>query len=388
MTVLATLPSPTQNQIDVFGIPLRAYALCILAGILLAIWLSNRRWVARGGKSGEILDLALWAVPFGIIGGRIYHVLSTPGPYFGKGGDPVKALYIWEGGLGIWGAIALGGVGAWIGARRMKLRMTSIADTLAPGLIFAQAIGRLGNWFNNELYGGPDKGPLGLEIHQLDASGKAPIDPATGKANVIGTFQPTFLYELVWNALVGGLLLWIDRRYKMGRGRLFAAYVALYCLGRFFIENMRSDYAVHVLGLRINVWTSIIVGLGAVAYLIVVKGTREPTPYTDDRPAFVTADDVSATPDATPSTPDATSSTPEGTSSTPDATPSTPEGTSSAPEGTSSTLEGTSSTVEATSSTVVERARNERRRDAATEQDAAPRPDTATAPPDERDAGS
>lgn len=310
MSVLATIPSPTQNQINIFGLPIRAYALCILAGIIFAIWLSNRRWVARGGKSGEILDLAMWAVPFGIIGGRLYHVISTPAPYFGKNGDPIKALYIWEGGLGIWGAIALGAVGAWIGARKMGLRMSSIADTVAPGIVIAQGIGRLGNWFNNELYGGPDNGPLGLEIHELDASGKAYIDPATGTANVLGTFQPTFLYELVWDVLVGIALIWIDRKFRVGRGRLFAAYVALYCFGRFFIENMRTDYAEHILGLRVNVWTSLLLGIAAIAYLIVVKGPREASPYTDDRPAFVDAEGnptkYAPSADAAPSTVDAT----------------------------------------------------------------------------------
>ncbi|WP_153505089.1 prolipoprotein diacylglyceryl transferase family protein [Cumulibacter manganitolerans] len=290
MTLMATIPSPTRNQIDLFGLPLRAYALCILAGIVLAIWLSSRRWLARGGKQGEILDLALWAVPFGIIGGRLYHVLSSPSAYFGENGDPIKALYIWEGGLGIWGAIAFGALGAWIGARRMGLRMSSIADTLAPGLIFAQAIGRLGNWFNNELYGGESDGWLALEIHELDASGNAYIDPATGAANVVGTFQPTFLYELVWNTLLGVALLWLDKRFRMGRGRVFAAYVGLYCFGRFFIEQMRTDPAELILGQRINVWTALLVGLGAAAYLILVKGTREATPYTDDRPAFVDAE--------------------------------------------------------------------------------------------------
>lgn len=290
MTFLATIPSPTRNQIDLFGLPLRAYALCILAGIVIAIWLSSRRWLARGGKSGEILDLALWAVPFGIIGGRIYHVFTTPAPYFGADGDPIRALYIWEGGLGIWGAIAFGALGAWLGARRMGLRMSSIADTLAPGLILAQAVGRLGNWFNNELYGGESDGPLALEIHELDANGAAYTDPATGEANVIGTFQPTFLYELTWNVLVGVALLWLDKKFRMGRGRVFAAYVALYCFGRFFIERMRTDPAELILGQRINVWTALLVGLAAVAYLILVKGTREATPYTDDRPAFVDAD--------------------------------------------------------------------------------------------------
>jgi prolipoprotein diacylglyceryl transferase len=289
MMLLATIPSPTRNQIDIFGLPLRAYALCILAGIVVAIWLSSRRWLARGGKQGEILDLALWAVPFGIIGGRLYHVVSSPAAYFGENGDPVKALYIWEGGLGIWGAIAFGALGAWIAARRNGMRMTSIADTLAPGLIFAQAIGRLGNWFNNELYGGESDGPLALEIHHLDASGNAITDDS-GNAVVIGTFQPTFLYEMVWNLLVGAVLLWLDKKFKMGRGRVFAAYVGLYCFGRFFIEQMRTDPAELILGQRINVWTALIVGLGAAAYLILVKGTREATPYTDDRAAFVDAE--------------------------------------------------------------------------------------------------
>ncbi|QHC02221.1 prolipoprotein diacylglyceryl transferase [Epidermidibacterium keratini] len=281
-TTLAYLPSPTVNQFSIFGLTIRAYALCILAGIVVAIWLSTKRWVARGGKSEEIMDLAVWAVPFGIIGGRIYHVISSPAAYFGENGDPIRALYIWEGGLGIWGAIAFGAVGAWIGARRMGLRMSSIADALAPGLIFAQAIGRLGNWFNNELYGGPDNSFLGLKIYEMGADGRA-VTGADGQPVLVGTFQPTFLYELVWNVLVGLTLLWLDRKYRMGRGRLFAAYVALYCLGRFFIEQMRSDEAELILGQRVNVWTSLLVGLAAVAYLIVVKGGREASPYTDER---------------------------------------------------------------------------------------------------------
>ena len=290
MTLLATIPSPTRNQVEIFGVSLRAYALCILVGIVVAIWLSSRRWMARGGKSGEILDLALWAVPFGIIGGRLYHVITTPSPYFGENGDPIKALYIWEGGLGIWGAIAFGAVGAWIGARKMGLRMVSVADALAPGLVFAQAIGRLGNWFNNELYGGRTDGALALEIHELDADGAAYIDPATGEANIVGLFQPTFLYEMIWNVLVGVVLLWLDKRFRMGRGRVFAAYVGLYCFGRFFIEQMRTDPAELILGQRINVWTALFVGLAAATYLILVKGTREATPYVDDRPAFVDAE--------------------------------------------------------------------------------------------------
>ena len=153
MTVLAAIPSPTQGVWELGPLPIRAYALCIIAGIVAAIVLTERRWVARGGAPGEVLDIAVWAVPFGIVGGRLYHVISSPRPYFGEGGDPLRALAIWEGGLGIWGAIALGGVGAWIACRRRGIPLPAFADTIAPGLLVAQAIGRLGNWFNNELYG-------------------------------------------------------------------------------------------------------------------------------------------------------------------------------------------------------------------------------------------
>jgi prolipoprotein diacylglyceryl transferase len=263
----ASIPSPSQHTWYLGPVPLRAYALAILAGIVVAAWMTMRRWKARGGDPDDVLEIAFWAVPFGIVGGRIYHVISTPDPYWGEGGDPVSALYVWEGGLGIWGAVALGAVGAWIGCRRLGVRLSSFADALAPGLLVAQAVGRLGNWFNQELFGAPTDLPWGL---QIDA-GNLPIDPATGMQYAEGTlFHPTFLYEMLWNLAAAALLLWLDRRYRLGHGRVFWAYVAVYTLGRVWIEMLRIDTAEMVLGLRLNVWTSIVVGLGALVAFVVI----------------------------------------------------------------------------------------------------------------------
>ncbi|HZB18750.1 MAG TPA: prolipoprotein diacylglyceryl transferase family protein, partial [Blastococcus sp.] len=189
MTVLAAIPSPTQGVWELGPLPLRAYALCIVAGIVAAALITEKRWVARGGAPGEVLDIAVWAVPFGIIGGRIYHVISSPRPYFGEGGDPLRAFAIWEGGLGIWGAIAFGGVGAWIACRRLGIPLPAFADALAPGLLVAQAIGRLGNWFNNELYGGPTDLPWALRIYEwLPSAGRAATD-ADGSPIVQGSYH-------------------------------------------------------------------------------------------------------------------------------------------------------------------------------------------------------
>jgi len=188
------------------------YALCILIGIVVAVWLTGRRLVPRGGEPGQVLDVAAWAVLFGIVGGRLYHVITTPGPYWGAGGHPLDAVKIWQGGLGIWGAIALGALGAWIGCRRAGISFLAFADAAAPGVAFAQAIGRFGNWFNNELYGGPTTVPWGLQIHQWDQSaGRAVVD-AAGKPVVLGIFQPTFLYEAVFLVILGTGLLVIDKR--------------------------------------------------------------------------------------------------------------------------------------------------------------------------------
>ena len=273
--LLASIPSPTQGVWFVGPIPLRGYAVCIIAGIILAVWIGNKRWVARGGEPGAVLDISMWAVPFGILGGRIYHVISSPGPYFGENGNLLDAFKIWEGGLGIWGAIALGGVGAWIGCRRKGVPLTAFADAVAPGIAVAQAVGRLGNWFNNELYGAALDAPWALTVYRWDAGLGQAIRDSTGEPLVLGTFHPTFLYELLWNLGVAALVIWADRRFNLSRGRAFALYVAAYCAGRVWIEALRIDPAETVLGLRLNVWTSILVFMGAVAWFVTHRGPRE-----------------------------------------------------------------------------------------------------------------
>lgn len=280
MTVLAAIPSPTQGVWELGPLPIRAYALCIVAGIVAAVWLTERRWVARGGAPGEVLDIAVWAVPFGILGGRLYHVISSPRPYFGEDGDPLRAFAIWEGGLGIWGAIALGGVGAWIACRRRGIPLPAFADAVAPGLLVAQAIGRLGNWFNNELYGSATDLPWALTIHEW-SGGRAVVDSA-GDPVVLGTFHPTFLYELLWNLAAAALVIWADRRFRLGHGRAFALYVAAYCAGRLWIELLRTDPAETFFGVRLNVFTSVVVGLLAVAYVVWQRG--RPREVLDRRP--------------------------------------------------------------------------------------------------------
>jgi len=275
--VLAQIPSPTTAVWHLGPIPIRAYALCIIAGIVAAAIITDLRMRRRGAPPWMILDIAVYAVPFGIIGGRIYHVITSPSAYFGENGDPVKALYIWEGGLGIWGAVALGALGAWLACRQLRAPLALVADSMAVGLPVGQAIGRLGNWFNNELYGGPTTAPWGLQIHKMDARnpGHAEIGPDGQAITLPGLYQPTFLYELVWDLLIAVAVLVADRRFKFGRGRAFALYVMLYTIGRGVIETIRTDDAVEWFGVRLNVWTSVVVFLGALAYFLVKKGPRE-----------------------------------------------------------------------------------------------------------------
>lgn len=255
---LAYIPSPSSGVIYLGPIPLRGYAFCIIIGVFVAVWLGGRRWVARGGRVGTVADIAVWAVPFGLIGGRLYHVITDYELYFTDGRDWVDAFKIWEGGLGIWGAIAMGALGAWIGCRRRGIPLPAWADAIAPGIAFAQAIGRWGNWFNQELYGKKTDLPWALKI---DA------DPDIGR--VAGTYHPTFLYESLWCVGVALLVIWADRKFKLGHGRAFALYVAAYTVGRFWVEYLRVDTAHHVLGMRLNNWTSIIVFLAAVAYFVI-----------------------------------------------------------------------------------------------------------------------
>jgi prolipoprotein diacylglyceryl transferase len=276
----AYIPSPSEGVWHLGPLPLRGYALCILLGIAVAIVIGQRRWKARGGDPVVVVDIATWAVPFGVIGGRVYHVITTPDAYFGKGGDPVKVLYIWQGGLGIWGAVVLGGVGAWIAARRHGVKLPPFADAIAPGIVVAQAIGRVGNWFNNELYGRATTQPWGLKIYDWDSgTGRALHDDA-GHAVLKGIYQPTFLYESIWDIFTAIVLVLADRRWKLGHGRVFALYVVIYSVGRGGIETLRIDEADHILGLRLNVWTSIVVFVGGLTYLI-VSATLRPGRETD-----------------------------------------------------------------------------------------------------------
>ncbi|MDN5795668.1 MAG: prolipoprotein diacylglyceryl transferase [Intrasporangium sp.] len=260
-SVATYIPSPTQAVWYLGPIPIRAYALCILAGIVVAVWWTDRRLVAGGARKGVALDISAWAVPFGIVGGRIYHLITTPQPYFGPGGHPMDAFAIWNGGLGIWGAVALGALGVWIGCRRHGVTFTAFADAAAPGLLVAQAMGRFGNYFNNEIYGGPTTLPWRLKVYEWDQALGHAVTDASGDPIVLGYFHPTFLYESIWCLLLAAGLIWLERHLRLAAGQTFAAYVMGYPVGRIVIENMRSDAANHILGQRVNTWVSILVFL-------------------------------------------------------------------------------------------------------------------------------
>jgi prolipoprotein diacylglyceryl transferase len=240
-------------------VPLRAYALAIIAGVVLAVVIGERRWVARGGTRGVVTDIATIAVPFGIVGARVYHVVTSPQAYLD---DPVSALYVWQGGLGIPGGIAGGFLAGWVVATRRGIARGAFADAIAPGVAVAQAVGRLGNWFNQELFGRPTTLPWGLEI---DADNPDAVAGAEA-------YHPTFLYELLWNLGVAGVVLWADRRWRLGGGRAFALYLALYATGRFWIEGLRIDDANSFAGLRLNEWVMGVVLLGSVAFLVARRG--------------------------------------------------------------------------------------------------------------------
>ncbi|MER7168909.1 prolipoprotein diacylglyceryl transferase [Micromonospora sp. NPDC000207] len=273
----AALPSPSTAVWQLGPLPIRAYALCIIIGIVVACWVTERRLRRQGVAPGAVLDIAVYAVPAGIIGARIYHVITSPEKYFGTGGDPLKAFAIWEGGLGIWGAVAGGAVGAWFAARQLGIPLTVVADAVAPALPLAQAVGRIGNWFNNELYGGRTTLPWGLEIHRMDPNdpGRALSDDQGQPILEPGLYHPTFAYEALWNIGVAAMVFVVDRKLGLGRGRAFALYVMGYTVGRFWIEMMRTDEANTILGARLNVWTAALVFLGALIYFLRVRGPRE-----------------------------------------------------------------------------------------------------------------
>jgi prolipoprotein diacylglyceryl transferase len=271
--MMAFIPSPDQAVWHLGPVPLRAYAGCIILGAALAIWIGERRFTARGGRPGFITDVATWALPFGIIGARIYHVITDPELYFGAGRHPIDALKIWEGGLGIWGAIAGGALGAWIECRRQGVDFASVAGALAPGLLVAQAVGRLGNYFNQELFGRPTTVPWALEID--------PLHRPLGFES-FATFHPTFLYELLWNLAAAAVLVWVlERRFILTGGQTFAFYVMLYTAGRFWIELLRIDTANHLGPFRLNVWTALIAF--AIATALLIRSRRKDVHERDSR---------------------------------------------------------------------------------------------------------
>ncbi|WP_018772474.1 prolipoprotein diacylglyceryl transferase [Arthrobacter sp. 131MFCol6.1] len=287
----ASIPSPSWSGFDIplpwGSLRIHAYALCILAGIIAGLWLTSVRWARRGAPEGSVWDIAIWAIPFGIIGGRLYHVFSSPDAYFGPGFDGTGDLslipQIQRGGLGIWGAVVLGAVGAWIGCRRAGVKLSAFMDAAAPGLLLAQAIGRWGNYFNQELFGGPTTLPWGLQIDPNN-----PNFPAGMPAETL--FHPTFLYESLWNLAGVLILLALDRKFSFRRGRLFCLYAMYYTLGRVWIEAMRIDDAEQItlfgLTTRLNVWTSIIVFAGALLAFILLglrKRSEPDTPFLPGR---------------------------------------------------------------------------------------------------------
>lgn len=276
--ILANIPSPPQGVWHLGPIPIRAYALCIMTGIVAATYIGIRRYQARGGNPDTVWDALIVCVPAGIVGGRLYHVITDHDKYFGEGKNPWQAFNITAGGLGIWGAVALGALALFALMKHKGLPFLPLADSLAPGVILAQGIGRLGNWFNQELYGAPTDVPWALDLYyRVDELGRyAPLNGrSTGE--VIASVHPTFLYELIWNVFVFCLLIWADKRFTLGHGRVLWLYVAGYTFGRFFIELMRSDEATLILGLRVNTWVSAILFIvGVVMFLRSSKGRETP----------------------------------------------------------------------------------------------------------------
>lgn len=277
---LAYIPSPGISSIHLGPVTIRFYALTMLLAIIVAAWMTARRWKRAGGRTDQILDIAICAVPAGIVGARLYHVITTPERYFGPEGNPADILRVWQGGLGIWGAVLLGALAAWAWCHHKGYPMALLADCVAPALLVAQAIGRLGNWFNQELYGAPTNLPWGLKI---DAAGSAIgqseqcYDGATCPTGTL--FHPTFLYEMIWNLIGAALLVWIGNRAikALKAGSLFALYVMWYTLGRTWIESLRIDFAHEFLGIRINVWVSMSVFILAAAAFVLIIRRGKPT---------------------------------------------------------------------------------------------------------------
>jgi prolipoprotein diacylglyceryl transferase len=274
-----SIPSPEISSFTVGPLTIHFYALCILAGIIVAALITNHRLTRRGAEPWVVIDISLLAVPLGIIAARIFHVATHPGFYFGEGTDIWAIFRIWEGGIAIYGALIGGAVGAWLGCKWTGIRFWTFADALAPGILLAQAMGRFGNWFNQELFGLPTDLPWGLEIDYPNSAWPAGLPEGT-------LFHPTFLYEVIWNLIGVVVLLWVGKRFRLQWGRLFAVYLVWYSAGRIVWESIRIDPSEIILGLRTNVWSGV---LGVVVGLVIffVQKRRhpgfEPSPYVPGR---------------------------------------------------------------------------------------------------------
>ncbi|MCT9820210.1 prolipoprotein diacylglyceryl transferase [Microbacterium sp. W1N] len=277
--VVASIPSPSISSFQVGPFTIHFYALCILAGIVVATLLTNHRLTKRGAEPWVVIDICLLAVPLAIIGARIFHVITHWDFYFGEGKNIWAIFFIWEGGIAIYGALIGGAVGAWLGCKWTGIRFWSFADALAPGLLLAQAMGRFGNWFNQELFGLPTDVPWGLEIDSTNPAFPAGLAPDT-------LFHPTFLYEVIWNTLGVLVLLWAGRKVSMQWGRLFGLYLVWYSSGRIVWESIRIDPSEVFLGLRTNVWAAILGVIVGLTILIVQRRRHtglEASPYLKGR---------------------------------------------------------------------------------------------------------
>ncbi len=272
--MILSIPSPPISGWQLGPFFLHIYALCLISGMIAAWMIGSRRWQARGGTAEQFETVVLVAIPIGIVGARLYHVLTHLGDYFGPGRDPWSALRIWEGGIAIYGAIGFGALAAWLMCRREGVRFSALGDSVAPGIAIGQALGRFGNWFNQELYGLPTDLPWGLEI---DAAHRAP------GYEQYSTFHPTFAYEAIWNVLIALALIWADRRFRLGRGKVFALYVALYGFGRFFTEGIRLDYSYDTFGpIRFNQAVAALIfvfGIALFLWLVRNRPGREESVY-------------------------------------------------------------------------------------------------------------